>query len=1252
MNQNSHRWVRSLRKYILLMFLPIVIAGCSGDEGETSNYISTEPDLGSAEQLVSAISLDNNTVLLTLTGAAGDGAENPSYYEINRAPLCQGDESQSARLIVTGVMLNESRTHVTLTTNPQWETTYSITVTGINSASGEALVPANNAPHFRGTAPDGDLLDSDNDGLSDAEEQFGWAVRIGQANENQLCRDVTSDPLISDSDGDGLSDAEEQNLLTDPRDDDSDSDQLTDFEEAKYFYSNPLSQDSDGDELSDGDEVRLYGTSPILIDTDGDQISDKSEILVANRNARVADIPVPAIEVGEINLQLDVRFSEVTSSETRDLETKSVSSTLVQSERQEFSKMNSATHEAFAKISESHEVSVGIELGLSLESIAKGTGSKNWTVGYEGGWTGTWATQYTDTSSEETQQSFEQSRSTDVELTEGATVSREVVGANMQVALYIKNDSDLAYRINDLQVTALIQDPQSPTRLIPLATLLPDSEPSQGFTLGPMISSRGPIIMSNDTIYPKLVEQLMKNPRGLVFAISNYNIVDELGRDFAFSSQEIVERTTMVSIDFGTADNDGDGQSDFTEYKHVATGLGRVIDTNGNGMLEEGDHRVVFDENGKQVGITLRDALGAIGLEHYKEEKTPSSSLSYKDRNESYSTIVNSHGVERIYRVRGTAYQEGAPNSWEVMTPQGIDQTISPDDFVLTSDAGIKLVYAQDVDEDRMPARTEYMYNCSDVKADTDSDGIDDRIEVLVGWIVSTDRGSRKVFSQCSSVDTDGDKVSDFQEAGKGPIECDSETIPAGRWVTDPSESDTDGDGIDDKEEICGYDITLRNGDVINVKTDPTKADTDGDTATDSTERRLGGNPTDVSDFNQFSDEDGDGLINIEETDGWEITVYNVSNAPDLCITVCDQGEAVTRQVTSDPSLVDTDGDGLSDSEEHDRGTDPRDVDTDSDGLSDFEEVRGFVLRDQGIITTNPLDADTDNDKRSDGDESELEDIIAKRWIVRVAKQVPYRVYSHPLQADADFDTVPDGDEYLLGTDPFLVNTDGDKRDDAAEISQGLNPLQVDFKVTVQLRSIFVEETGEGGGNCGTWWDNCGAADFRFGLHVFMPDDAEPMGVDAGNKVIDDSDLSGGRSNLPQCDGDRSGYKFFTNTPCWSAYNNGIQISIGETLTLSNYNAVYSYSFSMTEDQRFSIGAWVGETDGHNGPVNQWDMHWLWLGGPNGSPSKVFEGSDVILKDIEEFTLNFESSDWGPIWGDNSKTLIGRGEVRVRYIIN
>jgi hypothetical protein len=58
---------------------------------------------------------------------------------------------------------------------------------------------------------------------------------------------------------------------------------------------------------------------------------------------------------------------------------------------------------------------------------------------------------------------------------------------------------------------------------------------------------------------------------------------------------------------------------------------------------------------------------------------------------------------------------------------------------------------------------------------------------------------------------------------------------------------------------------------------------------------------------------------------------------------------------------LDTDQDGLTDSEEAALGTSPTNVDTDADGLSDRQEVQ--------VYKTNPLNPDTDGDGFNDGDE-------------------------------------------------------------------------------------------------------------------------------------------------------------------------------------------------------------------------------------------------------------------------------------------
>src|SRR5262245_24211212 len=90
-------------------------------------------------------------------------------------------------------------------------------------------------------------------------------------------------------------------------------------------------------------------------------------------------------------------------------------------------------------------------------------------------------------------------------------------------------------------------------------------------------------------------------------------------------------------------------------------------------------------------------------------------------------------------------------------------------------------------------------------------------------------------------------------------------------------------------------------------------------------------------------------------------------------------------------AAADSDGDGLTNLQEYQRGTDPHKADTDGDGLSDSQEI---------TIGTNPLNADSDGDGVSDGAE--------------VSGTIP----TNPNVADSDNDGVNDRTELLRGTDP------------------------------------------------------------------------------------------------------------------------------------------------------------------------------------------------------------------------------------------
>jgi len=121
---------------------------------------------------------------------------------------------------------------------------------------------------------------------------------------------------------------------------------------------------------------------------------------------------------------------------------------------------------------------------------------------------------------------------------------------------------------------------------------------------------------------------------------------------------------------------------------------------------------------------------------------------------------------------------------------------------------------------------------------------------------------------------------------------------------------------------------------------------------------------------------------------------------PAAGVQISDQMTLVQRARTTsvrNTSATDSDGDGLSDSEELLLGTSPQNPDTDSDGLTDAQEVQ---------IGTNPLAKDTDRDGISDF-------------------------------IEVKFPSRHGAAEYY--TSPFDIDTNGDGLDDLAECPERLN---------------------------------------------------------------------------------------------------------------------------------------------------------------------------------------------------------------------
>lgn len=127
---------------------------------------------------------------------------------------------------------------------------------------------------------------------------------------------------------------------------------------------------------------------------------------------------------------------------------------------------------------------------------------------------------------------------------------------------------------------------------------------------------------------------------------------------------------------------------------------------------------------------------------------------------------------------------------------------------------------------------------------------------------------------------------------------------------------------------------------------------------------------------------------------------------------------STTLAPTTVPDL-DSDGDGLTDADEAQRGTDPNNPDTDSDGLDDWTEV--------WFTRTNPLSSDSDGDGLTDGFERSHEYPDAYGNLLLL----------DPNNPDLDGDGLVDSRDLAAGCSPANSDTDGDGFNDLQEVLRG-----------------------------------------------------------------------------------------------------------------------------------------------------------------------------------------------------------------------
>ncbi len=600
-------------------------------------------------------------------------------------------------------------------------------------------------PDDGGDMDDGPLEpngDEDGDGLTNQQEIDGWMIsvdRIGLG--NALPELVTSDPRKADSDDDGLTDQQEFQR-TDPNKPDTDGDGLSDADEVNVYLSIATSVDTDGDSISgatsnsqlwDGEEINKWGTSPSLADTDGDNRTDFEEIISNATNPLVAQVPLVDVAFeGNIDIALDVTYQDA------QIEDQSYSISLASGQ----STSRSRTNGTAVTNSVENTTTIGIEVESGLPPSATVSLERSRTTGYSNETSSSLSAEEGRTAQREYNRLFNNSQ----QYTETASTG------SLSMGMVISNPSEIAYTLTNLTVSVFMWDVDN-NEFRTVGTMVPSGLDELNFAPGG--STDSPIQVSAENLNVDLIREFMRNPKSLVFSVSNFDMQNSEGLNFVFLDEVTQSRTGRVIVDYG------DGRVDDAR---VATNVRRNAD-------------------GSLAGVKLSTVF-----EEYLEipiETAPWSS----DR--AMGPLADKVGVQVLTKVKDLENQADGPDRgfWVVFSDiADLDGTYK--DFgetVLQRGETLYIAYLRDRDGDGVYDREEDFHQSSDEMEDSDGDMLTDFEEVKEGWIAGTGINAngypRQVYSTPSSEDADDDGFTDFAERMAG---------------TDPSNPDTDADGIPD----------------------------------------------------------------------------------------------------------------------------------------------------------------------------------------------------------------------------------------------------------------------------------------------------------------------------------------------------------------------------------------------------------------------------------------------------------------------
>ncbi len=474
---------------------------------------------------------------------------------------------------------------------------------------------------------------------------------------------------------------------------------------------------------------------------------------------------------------------------------------------------------------------------------------------------------------------------------------------------------------------------------------------------------------------------------------------------------------------------------------------GDTVTASYNDQLDSAGNSVVRTDTGAVAVAQDTDGDGIADVSDLDDDNDGIPDASESAGDSDSDGVIDAHDID--------SDNDGIPDNIEAqiegsyVAPSGAD------------DDGDGLDNAYDTDDGGVPisiANTDGTDNPDYLDADSDNDGVPDRIE---GHDANAD-GIADVLPAAGNADADGDGLNDNFDLIAAPDAANATGSNSPLQNTDGvgsrdwRDTDDDGDGIDTA------------GEDSNANADPGDDDADGDGRPDYLDSSV-------------ADTDGDGTLDQEDPDNADPCVPSVSG------TGC---------------ALDSDNDGVPDSEELNNGTDPNNADSDGDGIPDGVE-NGDADND-GI--NDGIDPDSDNDG--------IADAVEAGPIPAMPIDTDNDGFADYIDRDSDNDAIPDSIEGNVDSDNdgvanFIdLDSDNDGIPDSVEdtVGYGLDTDddEIDDGFDVDI-SGGTDADGDGVDDALSPPDNDGDGAANY-LDIDSDNDGIPDTVEADLDVLADGD--------------------------------------------------------------------------------------------------------------------------------------------------